>query len=191
MTNYVNKGIGRMWRESKPRKPRRDSKLHGLPRKQRAMVDKWLFDKGLTYQEVADACRETFGLRVSRSSVGRYYEREARGRVRNKDDKHLVEWKIRTPEENYQACLQWMTDRALAELDWPVGDERDLKLVLRFMRILLAARQERNDARLVALERRRFQLRAARETLDYVQSERETERRRAARHERETWYLGG
>src|SRR5580693_2145588 len=66
------------------RKARKDSKLHGLAKEQRAMVDKWLFDKGLTYQEVSEACLQMFGLKVSRSSVGRYHERKLRGKVRRK-----------------------------------------------------------------------------------------------------------
>src|SRR5580704_17507929 len=74
----------RLWRPSKTRKPRSDSKLHGLAREQRAMVDKWLFDKGLTYQQVSEACLQMFGLKVSRSSVGRYHERMLQEKVRGK-----------------------------------------------------------------------------------------------------------
>jgi Protein of unknown function (DUF3486) len=73
------------------RKVRKDSKLHGLPKEQRAMVDKWLFDKGLTYQEVSEACLQMFGLKVSRSSVGRYHEREGASA--------LASWKVRRKKE--------------------------------------------------------------------------------------------
>jgi hypothetical protein len=201
------------------------------------MVDKWLFDKDLTYQEVAEACRETFGLRVSRSSVGRYYEREAESKVRRKNSKFKVREggqgrKFGTAEENYQECLKWMTSWAVAELKWPVADEQDISMVLRFMRLLMAARSERIDAKSVAVQRKKFQLWAAKDCLKYWRKdhelyhsptpsqgfedtpaltpvlsprrggnecrsgckhrrEREQEdRRRAARHERETWYLG-
>ncbi len=70
MTGNLEHPARRLWRPSKQRKPRRDSKLHGLPKERRALVDKWLFDKGLTYQEVSAACLKMFGLKVSKSSVG-------------------------------------------------------------------------------------------------------------------------
>jgi hypothetical protein len=197
------------------------------------MVDKWLFDKGLTYQEVADACFGTFGLRVSRSSVGRYFEREAGSKVRKQKAEGKIEkGKFGTPGENYQECLKWMADWAVAELNWPVSDEQDIRMVLRCMRLLIAARSERSDSKSVALERRKFQIWAAKDCLKHFRTvfdqdqpltpgqefedtpaptpalsprrggnecrsgykhrreREEDERRRAARHERETWYLG-
>jgi len=60
------------------RKIRKDSILGGLRAEQRAKVNKWLFDKGMTYQEVAEACGRVLGLKVSRSSVGRYFQAMSR-----------------------------------------------------------------------------------------------------------------
>src|SRR6266436_4751924 len=57
------------------RKMRCDSKLHGLPVEQRVKVGIWLFEESFTYKEVVKACLSEFGLKVSKSSVGRYYER--------------------------------------------------------------------------------------------------------------------
>jgi hypothetical protein len=162
--------------------------LHGLAEEQRAMVDKWLFDKSLTYQEVSQACREMFGLQVSRSSVGRYHEREARGKVRRKKGASArAPWKARgmngeernrvtegrqslhpivgTLEENYQESLKRMASWALEEMQWPVADERDVKTVLRFMRVLIAARRERNEAMMAEVARKKFEMKAARECL--------------------------
>ncbi len=150
------------------RKVRKDSKLHGLAKKQRAMVDKWLFDKGLTYQEVSEACLQMFGLKVSKSSVGRYHERQAQGKVRRKKDegrKGVNGEKTRTLEENYQECLRLMTKWALEELQWPVENERDIKTVLRFMRILISARRERNEADMTKLAWEKFEMKAARQCL--------------------------
>jgi hypothetical protein len=201
---------------SSERKPRKDSKLHGLPGKQRAMVNRWLFDKGLTYQEVADACFEMFGLKVSRSSVGRYFEREAHGKVRRqKEEGRRGAGKTGTAEENYQETLGWIAHWALEELNWPVEDERDLKMVMRCLRVLISARAEGNDRRMLELEREKFERKAAKAILEcWRQSNagsgreargsgrkgcavggvraswEDEERRRADRHERETWYLG-
>jgi hypothetical protein len=210
------------------RKVRKDSKLHGLPKEQRAMVNKWLFDKGLTYQQVSEACFTMFGLKVSRSSVGRYYEREARGKVRRmkdegrkevsgwvsgKADKEVGGWARQMcigmltgrgeTEGAYQKTLARMTTWALAEMQWPVEDERDLKGVLRMMRILISARREKNEAMMVELARRKFETRAVKECVKHwrlmngdlqveprKRSREKDDRRRAAKHERETWYLG-
>jgi hypothetical protein len=143
------------------------------------MVDKWLFDKGLTYQAVSEACLQMFGLKVSRSSVGRYHERELQGKVRGKKDEgrkgvngkaneEVSGWAkemcigmlagrgTSETEEAYQKTLARMTKWALEEMQWPVEDERDLKGVLRFMRILISARRERNEAMMVELARRKF-----------------------------------
>ncbi len=196
------------------RKARKDSKLHGLAKEQRAMVDKWLFDKGLTYQEVSEACLTMFGLKVSRSSVGRYHERELRGKVRRKREEcrkggsgkaeeEVSGWSREmcigmlagrgTPntEEAYQKTLARMTAWALAEMQWPVEDERDLKTVLRFMRILIAARRERNEAMMVELKRRKFETRAARECVKHLQSQRVSEGAGASAGSVASWVASG
>jgi hypothetical protein len=212
------------------RKVRKDSKLHRLANPQRALVDKWLFDKGLTYQQVSEACLQMFGLKVSRSSVGRYHECEMRGKVRRKKEEcrkgvsgeageEVGGWAREmcigmlagrgTPKtgEAYQKTLAWMTAWALEEMKWPVEDERDIKTVLRFMRILISARRERNEADMRKLAREKLEIKAAKECMKYFKqrnvSEKvgkcvsegrrrreEVDRRRAAKHERETWYLG-
>jgi ribosome-binding protein aMBF1 (putative translation factor) len=175
----------RLWRESKERKPRSDSKLHRLAKEQRALVDKWLFDKGLTYQEVSDACREMFGLRVSKSSVGRYHEREARAKVRRKKGRQSLHPMAGTLEENYQECLKRMTAWALEELRWPVADEQDVRTVLRFMRILISSRRERNEEKITKLAREKFEMRVARECFNYMKKE--EARERASRREESKW----
>jgi hypothetical protein len=176
------------------RKVRKDSKLHGLAGEQRALVDKWLFDKGLTYQQVSEACLQMFGLKVSRSSVGRYHERTARGKVKRvsgrvskcaggEADGEIGGWAREmcigmltgrgTPEtgQAYHKTLARMTSWALEEMRWPVEDERDIKTVLRFMRILISARRERNEATMVALARRKFEMRAARECVKHFRAQ--------------------
>jgi hypothetical protein len=157
-----------MWRPSKTRKARSDSKLHGLGKEQRALVDKWLFDKGLTYQAVSEACLQMFGLKVSKSSVGRYHERELRQKVRRVSGK-AREWvkerKALTAEQMYQETLGRMVKWALEEIQWPVEDERDVKGVLRVMRILISARRERNEADMAKLAREKFEMKAGRQCL--------------------------
>jgi hypothetical protein len=64
------------------RKPRKDSILHNLPPEQRVKVDKWLFDKGMSYAQVAESCARFLGVKVSKSSVARYYQRRMEGKIK-------------------------------------------------------------------------------------------------------------
>jgi hypothetical protein len=180
------------------RKVRKDSILHGLPQEQRARVNGWLFDKNLTYAQVAEGCGKCFGVKVSRSSVGRYYERqmlERMGRVSERagarpiggdDDgsqvanEELSGWAREMcvgmlegrgkshMETAYQKTLERMAHWALEELKWAELEEGDLKGVLRVMRILIEARRERNDAEMARVKREKFQMKAAKECLKHL-----------------------
>src|SRR6266404_985185 len=108
------------------RRIRCDSKLRGLPEAQRVKVDVWLFEEGFTYEEVAGECLRQFGLQVSKSSVGRYYERVSSDRFEEKKrqermalepelsaargEKHMATrvWVERRKAENWMAreCLR-------------------------------------------------------------------------------------
>jgi hypothetical protein len=135
-----------------------------------------------------------FGLKVSKSSVGRYHQAEILGKVRRKKEEcrkggsgkageEVSGWARDmcigmlagrgTPntEEAYQKTLTRMTRWALAEMQWPVEDERDVKGVLRVMRILISATRERNEADMMKLARLKFEMRAARECFKYLRVE--------------------
>jgi hypothetical protein len=165
--------------------------LHGLAKEQRALVDKWLFDKGLTYQQVSEACRQMFGLQVSKSSVGRYYEREgASARApwkvkRVSEGRQSLHPMVGTLEENYQWGLKRMAHWAMEEMRWPVADERDMKTVFRFLRLLIASRRERNEANMTKLAREKFETWAAKECIKYYKAE--EARERARRREDAKW----
>jgi hypothetical protein len=161
-----------------------------LPAEQRARVDKWLFDKGMTYQQVADGCLKMFGLKVSKSSVGRYYGAESLRRMgRNGTDatirrmgpirptsKSGVQRSARptnidsseplaSPEERWQELLARMTKRALdlatyLTLEW---DDEASREMLQITKVLIAARRERTDGMMAQLYRKRFEMWAAKE----------------------------
>ena len=159
------------------RKPRKDSKLYNLPADQRARVDKWLFDKGMTYQQVADGCRKLFGLKISTSSVGRYFGTESRRRVAEKGKTSNTEPRTSnfelpqtaSPEERWQELLARMTRRALdlatyLTLEWDDEASREL---LTITKVLISARRERTDGLMAQLARDKFELWAAREVYRY------------------------
>ena len=75
---------------SNGRKLRKDSILGGLPPEQQAKVDKWLFDKGMTFERVAEACGKMFGVKIGKSSVGTVFSGEvqsADGKVQSRKSK--------------------------------------------------------------------------------------------------------
>jgi DNA-binding transcriptional ArsR family regulator len=171
------------------RKLRKDSILGGLPPEQRAKVDKWLFDKGMTYDEVAEACGKMFGVTVSRSSVGRYFQA--------KSEVQMQEFKVQSPkskvgedgvtgvsgsvgetetpgtvDEQYQSLLAKVREMAWREGNLP-AELRDVMFFCQLMRILIAARRERNQAVLARVDRAKFEVWAAGKVLKYLRGGRE------------------
>ena len=159
------------------RKPRKDSKLYNLPADQRARVDKWLFDKGMTYRQVADGCRKLFGLKISTSSVGRYFGAESSRRMGEKtktfNSQHsTLNAQLRKPasaEARWQELLARMTRRALdlatyLTLEW---DDEASREMLQITKVLISARRERTDGLMAQLARDKFELWAAKEVYKY------------------------
>src|SRR5260370_18098029 len=105
------------------RRIRCDSKLHGLPVKQRVKVDAWLFEEGFTYEEVVEGCLQEFGLKVSKSSVGRYYERMSANRFAKvqREKRMALEPKL-SPAETYAELLRRIAVLAWGEMDKPLED---------------------------------------------------------------------
>ena len=145
------------------RRIRCDSKLRGLPVAQRVMVDAWLFEEGFTYEEVAGECLRQFGLKVSKSSVGRYYERVSSDRFEEKkrQERMALEPEL-SPAEAYEVLLRRIGTIALELMDEEVVNS---KVVVRLVRVLIAARREKHMATRVWVERRKAENWMARECL--------------------------
>src|SRR5882724_9980074 len=145
------------------RKIRCDSKLHGLPVEQRVKVGVWLFEEGFTYKEVVEACLSEFGLQVSKSSVGRYYERISADRfAKVQREKRMALLPELSPAEAYEVLLWRIGTIALELMDEEVVNS---KLVVILARVLLAARREKHMATRVWVERRKAENWMAREVL--------------------------
>src|SRR6267154_6183834 len=152
------------------RKIRCDSKVKGLPEAQRVKVDAWLFDEGRTYKEVAQMCLEEFGLKVSKSSVGRYYERVSADRFAKGREKRMALEPELSPREAYEALLQRIAVLAWEEMDQPLEDINH-KVVVRLVRVLIAARREKHMETRVWVERRKVENWLARECLRHWRRE--------------------
>src|SRR6267154_1563445 len=147
------------------RKMRCDSKLKGLPEAQRVIVDAWLFDEGRTYEEVVEGCLREFGLQVSKSSVGRYYERVSADRfAKMQREKRLALEPELSPAEAYKELLRRIAVLAWEEMDQPLKDINH-KVVVRLVRVLIAARREKHMATRVWVERMKVENWLAREVL--------------------------
>src|SRR5260221_14469834 len=128
------------------RKIRCDSKLWGLPVEQRLRVDAWLFEDGFTYKEVVEVCLSEFGLRVNKSSVGRYYERTSADRFAEiQRQKRMALLPELSPAEAYEVLLRRIAVLAWEEMDQPL-EEINHKVVVRLVRVLLAAGREKHRA---------------------------------------------
>ena len=153
------------------RKIRSDSKLRGLPATQRLMVDTWLFEEGRTYAEVVEGCLQEFGLKVSKTSVGRYYERKSADRfAKIQREKRTASEPELSPAEAYKELLQRITVLAWEEMDQPLKDIRH-KVVVRLVRVLIAARREKHQETRVWVERRKAENWLARECLRHWRRE--------------------
>jgi hypothetical protein len=141
----------------------------GLPAAQRVKVDAWLFEDGFTYKEVVEACLSEFGLKVSRSSVGRYYERTSADRFAEKKRKERMALLPElSPAEAYEVLLQRIGTIALELMDEEVVNS---KVVVRLVRVLIAARREKHMATRVWVERRKVENWMARECLRHWRRE--------------------
>jgi hypothetical protein len=147
------------------RKTRCDCKLKGLPAAQRVKVDVWLFKENWTYEEVVEGCLREFGLKVSKSSVGRYYERISADRFAEiQREKRVALEPELSPAEAYKVLLKRIAVLAWEEMDQPL-DDINHKVVVRLMRVLLAARREKHMETRVWVERRKVENWMARECL--------------------------
>src|SRR6267142_4283036 len=153
------------------RKMRCDCKLRGLPEAQRFVVDAWLFEEGWTYEEVARMCLREFGLKVSKSSVGRYYERVSADRFAKiqREKRMALEPKL-SPSEAYEVLLRRIAVLAWEEMDQPLEDINH-KVVVRLVRVLIAARREKHQETRVWVERMKAENRLARECLRHWRRE--------------------
>ncbi len=147
------------------RRIRCDCKLRGLPEAQRVKVEAWLFEEGLTYKEVVERCLREFGLKVSKSSVGRYYERVSADRfARVQREKQMALEPELSPSETYKVLLRRIAVLAWEEMDQPLEDINH-KVVVRLVRVLIAARREKHQETRVWVERRKAENWLARECL--------------------------
>src|SRR5882757_7810461 len=153
------------------RKIRCDCKLRGLPVAQRVIVDAWLFDEGRSYEDVVEGCLREFGLQVSKSSVGRYYERMSANRfAKMQREKRMALEPELSPAEAYKELLRRIAKLAWEEMDQPLKDINH-KLVVELVRVLIAARREKHMETRVSVERMKAENWLAREVLRHWRRE--------------------
>jgi hypothetical protein len=147
-------------------KARSDSKLHSLTAKQRAEVDRWLFEENRSQQAVAELCRKEFSETVAPSIVGRYYHRERpRWELEQKAKAARAE-AVTAPMTPAEAEAQYrnLLGRMIrVALDTAVSAEQpaERRVVADFAKVLISARRESHEALRVATTREKFEFDAA------------------------------
>jgi hypothetical protein len=143
-------------------KARSDSILSGLPPEQQAKVKAWLFEENLSFGAVMARCRSELGVEVSKSSVMRYYRREAS--VRRLENSL---WRReRSPgaagnADEFYAELTAIAGEMALECARGEVDAEKRRAFVECTKLLIAARREGNYARRVDLARERFEFDAA------------------------------
>jgi hypothetical protein len=133
------------------KRPRSDTAVRQLTPEQRAKVDAWLFDGQLCYREVIALCQKELGAAISLGSLSRYYQQElACGRQRQ----------LRDSAGGYVSLLESMIESALrAAQTVEIGN--DPRALAAFARVMVAARQEANEALRASTIREKFEFDAA------------------------------
>jgi hypothetical protein len=117
------------------------------------MVDGWLFEEQLSYNEVSTRCRQEFGIPLTVSSVGRYRRQEQSGRGR----------KILSgtgPGAAYAGMLDRINEAVLRAAE-RLELDGDAKALASFANVLTRARQEANQALRASTTREKFEFDAA------------------------------
>jgi hypothetical protein len=145
-------------------KARSDSKLSGLTAEQQAKVKQWLFEENASFARVAERCRAEFGVELSKTSVIRYYRREASVRRLEKSLNQRREGRpdAATGDANayYGELMATAGEMALESARGEVDDAKRRAFV-DCTKLLIAARREGNYARRVDLAREKFEFDAA------------------------------
>ena len=155
---------------------RRDCILANLPPEQRAKVNQWLFDKGLSYAQVAEACGRFLGVSVSKSSVARYYGRVMEGRIlRGRVSEPVSQWvsecgKQQTWPGVYHRFVEGLMDaawEAMERYEFALKHEgytdlKEARWIVNLMRLIISARRAEHVRTLAMGERAELQWAAAR-----------------------------
>lgn len=144
------------------RKTRTDSKLDGLPPHQKEVLERWLFEENLGYEEVLARLWRDFSVRSSRKAVGVFYQRVQQERMLQKvvsraaTANAVVKKFDEHPADTYRAVLDFVGGIALNEA---MKEDKDLSVEKLFdlTRLMIAARKEETRKEVVGLDRARFQ----------------------------------
>jgi hypothetical protein len=138
------------------KKPYSNSILHGLPAEQRERIDTWLFEENVSYSELVLRCRQVLEVKVSESSVQRYYERRCVARRLEEpacpagERKRLAASLGKRTAEDYSIAVGIASQAAAKEALKP-EHHADPKKLNESMRVMIAVRQEENERKRIAL----------------------------------------
>lgn len=139
-------------------KPGRNSTLDRLTPEQQARLNQWLFQEKRTYKEVTERCQSELGMRLSRSVVGRYFNREwARWELKRVAGATGSCSAHEDAERKFTEALARLTDYLL-EQSRNLDSDRNCRVVKELTSLLIAARREQSQALRAATKREEFEI---------------------------------
>ena len=160
-------------------KPYSNSIVHGLPAEQRERVDLWLFEENVSFAEVAHRCQQLMNVKLSSSSVQRYYrracvQRRLEGAAEPEGERKKLAATLENHAEKEFSIAVGMASQLAADEAIKPENHADIKRLNEVMRMTIAARREVNERnrvelhrRKVALAEKRFQFNAAIECFEH------------------------
>jgi hypothetical protein len=151
------------------RKPASYSRLHSLNPAQRKLLDDWLFERNLSYQEICRRGKEKFGFSLNRHSLVNYYHKTQQ--KRNLDEiiqsanhaKSVVKKLAKNPAETAKAIMNIAGQLAFnTAVVNAAGQKPDVDNLSKVMDVYLSTRKDDREAGKFELEREQWEFDVAR-----------------------------
>ena len=146
---------------TKKRKLRSDSSWRGLSDDQMDLLQSWLFEQKLSYNEVLQRVEKEFGIKSSATSLRRFYHQIALER-KNDDFIELVHWapqgneqEVAHTDKGVDAALRTVLNIAAYQMAIVGPDQMNTRELRRIMQTINESRRETTRQQRVELDRKR------------------------------------
>lgn len=150
-------------------KGRNDSPLDQMPKHQQDALEDWLFEEGIDYSAAMERLHMDFGIKTSKSSLGRFYKRVEKRRTLDKITEAAkvaqnVEERFEAEKTDLYPVILKMVGQIAFEQSVN-GKQMDPEIVYNFTKLLIAGRKEELRAETISLQKQRFEFDAAKACL--------------------------
>lgn len=150
-------------------KGRNDSPLDQMPKHQQDALEDWLFEEGIDYAAAMERLHMDFGIKTSKSSLGRFYKRVEKRRTLDKiTEAAKVAQNVQERFEAEKTDLYPVILKMVGQIAFEQsvnGKQMDPEIVYNFTKLLIAGRKEELRAEMITLQKQRFEFDAAKACL--------------------------